>query len=194
MIVRQTELEGVFEIQLQPHNDKRGFFVRTYAKDIFSKHGIDRNWVQENHSRSTKKGIIRGLHFQFPPYAETKLVRCVRGAILDVYLDLRKGSRTFGKHGSIELSENNKKMIYIPRGFAHGFCTLDDISEVLYKVDNHYNPQAEGGIIWNDKQLRIPWPVEDPVLSEKDAQLMTYEQFIAKHGGLDVAQKQGVQQ
>lgn len=186
MKIIEREIEGVYEIEPKTYSDKRGFFIRIYAHEVFQKHGIERNWVQDNHSCSTKKGIIRGLHFQFPPHAETKVVRCVRGAIYDVYVDLRKGSKTFGKWGYIELSVDNKKMVYIPRGFAHGFCTLDDNCEVLYKVDNYYKPEAEGGIIWNDQQLQIPWSVETPILSDKDAGLMSLKEFVAKYGALDV--------
>jgi dTDP-4-dehydrorhamnose 3,5-epimerase len=129
---------------LEPHVDGRGFFMRTYDKEIFQQHGIERVWVQENHSRSEIKGIIRGFHFQLPPHSETKLVRALKGAVLDVFVDLRKGSPTFGQWDSIELSEANKKMVFIPRGFAHAFCTLTDICEVTYKVDNSYAPDYEG--------------------------------------------------
>jgi dTDP-4-dehydrorhamnose 3,5-epimerase len=143
-------------------------------------------WVQENHSRSEKKAIIRGLHFQLPPYAETKLVRCIRGAVLDVFVDLRLGSSTFGKWDSIELSENNKKAIYIPRGFAHGFCTLTGISEILYKVDNYYSKESEAGLAWNDKTIGIVWPEKEPVLSEKDQNNLSFEAFIARYKGISV--------
>lgn len=186
MKIVEQKIKGVYEIELKTYADKRGFFMRTYSREVFHKHGIDRQWVQDNQSRSTKKGIVRGLHFQFPPHAETKLVRCVRGAIYDVYVDLRKGSKTFGEWGYIELSDDNKKMVYIPRSFAHGFCTLTDNCEVLYKVDNYYEPKAEGGIIWNDPQLQIPWPVKKPILSDRDAGLMSLKEFIAKHGSLEV--------
>ena len=186
MIITEREIKGVYEIEPKAYSDKRGFFMRTYAHEVFQEHGIGRQWVQDNHSHSTKRGIIRGLHFQFPPHSETKLVRCIRGAILDVYVDLRKGSKTFGKYGSSELSEDNKKMVYIPRGFAHGFCTLTDDCDVLYKVDNKYEPQAEGGIIWNDVQLQIAWPINTPIISDRDAGLMSLKEFIEKHGALSV--------
>lgn len=186
MVVKEKKISGVFEISLEPKTDKRGFFMRTYDKEIFEKYGIERMWVQENHSRSDKKGIIRGLHFQFPPQAETKLIRCIKGAIFDVFVDLRKGSSTFGQWDSIELSEDNKKMIFIPRGFAHAFCTLTETSEVIYKVDNPYKPEAEGGVIWNDETLNISWPVRNPILSEKDSQLPTLSEFIKNFGGIEV--------
>jgi len=186
MIIKPKKLKGVFEISLEPLEDRRGFFMRVYDKKIFEKYGIDRNWVQENHSRSIRKGIIRGLHFQFPPYSETKLVRCIRGAVFDVFIDLRKGSPTFGQWDYIILSEENKKMIYIPRGFAHGFCTLTDESEILYKMDNYYMSDAYSGIIWNDPILRIKWPVDKPMLSDKDAKLMTFDEFVKKYGGIEI--------
>lgn len=179
-------MKGVYEMNLTPIEDERGFFMRTYAKEIFVNYNINRSWVQENHSRSVRKGIIRGLHFQFPPHCETKLVRCIRGAIFDVFVDLRKNFPTFGQWDSIELSEDNKKMIYIPRGFAHGFYTLTDNCEVLYKVDNFYKPEAEGGIIWNDETLNISWPEDNPILSQKDANLPTFNEFVSKYGGLAV--------
>ncbi|NLJ44288.1 MAG: dTDP-4-dehydrorhamnose 3,5-epimerase [Bacteroidales bacterium] len=181
MEFKELNLKGVFEITLMPHVDERGFFMRTYDIDEFRKHGLQREWVQENHSRSERKGIIRGLHFQIEPYSETKLVRCVRGGIFDVAVDLRKGSKTFGKWEGIILSEENKKMFFIPRGFAHGFCTLSEISEVLYKVDNYYSPEHERGLIWNDPDLNINWPVNDPILSVKDQKNFTLKRLL-EHG------------
>lgn len=180
------KLSGVVEVQLSPIRDERGFFMRAYDVGLFEQAGLHRQWMQENHSRSERRGIIRGLHFQFPPYAETKLVRCVRGAVLDVFVDLRAGSPTFGQWDSIELSEENKKLIFIPRGFAHGFCTLTDESEVLYKVDNVYNREHEGGLLWSDPGLAIDWPVETPLLSEKDARNMTLRAFVEQYGSIGV--------
>jgi dTDP-4-dehydrorhamnose 3,5-epimerase len=184
MQVTERKLSGVFEVIPSPISDERGYFVRTYAKEIFSKYNIHKDWVQENCSRSIKRGIIRGLHFQFPPFCESKLIRCISGAIFDVYVDLRENSHTFGQWESVELSEDNKKMIFIPRGFAHGFCTLADKCDVLYKVDSPYNLSAEGGIIWNDKTLNINWPISDPFLSERDIHLMTFEEFVSRYGGI----------
>ena len=178
MEIKERKLKGVFEISLNPIEDERGFFMRTFDDNLFKEKGIDRKWVQENHSRSERKGIIRGLHFQLSPFSETKLVRCIKGTILDVFVDLREGSNTFGKWDSIELSEENKKMIFIPRGFAHGFCTLTDISEVLYKVDNFYNPSSESGLLWNDKDINIKWPVKSPILSDKDLKNLSFKEFI----------------
>jgi len=160
--------------------------MRTYDEKIFKEYGINNKWVQENHSLSKNKGIIRGLHFQFPPYSETKLIRCIRGAIMDVFVDLRKNSPTFGKWDSIVLSEENNKMVLLPRGFAHGFCTLTKDSEVLYKVDNYYTPEFESGIRWNDPDLNIKWPVEQPILSEKDKNNITFKDFTNKYGGIEL--------
>lgn len=184
MNVIKRKLEGVFEIQLEPRKDERGFFMRIYDDEIFKKHGIHRNWVQENHSLSVDKGIIRGMHFQFPPYSETKLVRAVAGEIYDVFIDLRKDSPTFGQWDSIILSADNKKMIYIPRGFAHGFCTLSKDCEIMYKVDNYYTPDSEGTIRWDDPSLKIDWPVNNPILSDKDSKSKHFEEFCKIHGGL----------
>ncbi len=180
----KRKLEGVWEIQLKPLQDERGFFMRAFDTGLFEQAGLDRPWRQENHSRSERKGIIRGLHFQFPPFAETKLVRCIRGAVWDVFVDLRHDSPNFGQWDALELSADNKKMVFIPRGFAHGFCTLTDESEVLYKVDNVYNRDCEGGLLWSDTDLDINWPVQTPVLSEKDTRNMTLRQFIEVHGAI----------
>ena len=181
MEIQQLPLAGTYQITLSPIGDSRGFFMRTFDVKAFNHYGLNKVWVQENHSRSSRKGILRGLHFQFPPYCETKLVRCIRGSVRDVFVDLRQDSPTFGKWDSIDLSEDNKKMVYIPRGFAHGFCTLSENSEVLYKVDNYYAPNHEGGLRWNDPQLNIEWPLENPILSEKDQHHMSLQEFIANH-------------
>lgn len=181
MEILARKLKGVYEISLNPYKDNRGFFMRTFDYEVFKNAGLDRKWVQENHSRSEKKGIIRGLHFQLNPFSETKLVRCIKGAILDVFVDLRIDSKTFGNWDSIELSSENKKMIFIPRGFAHGFCTLTETSEVVYKVDNFYSKQYERGVLWNDPDLGINWPVKEPILSEKDRNNLTLKEFITEN-------------
>ena len=186
MIIKERKFKGVFEIQLDLHEDKRGFFMRFYDTRLFEKYKIHRNWVQENHSLSVEKGVIRGMHFQFPPHSETKLVRVTNGKIYDVFIDLRKGSSTFGQWDSIKLSADNKKMIYIPRGFAHGFCTLTKNCEVVYKVDNYYVPGSEDSVRWNDSDLGIDWPENNPILSEKDFKAKSFKEFVEKYGGLDV--------
>ncbi|MBN2863669.1 MAG: dTDP-4-dehydrorhamnose 3,5-epimerase [Bacteroidales bacterium] len=178
MEFRELRLPGVIEITLAPHLDDRGFFMRTYDAGLFEMHGINTNWVQENHSRSEKKGIIRGLHFQIEPFSETKLVRCIHGEIFDVAVDLRKGSATFGKWTGINLSEENMKMFFIPRGFAHGFCTLTEVSEVVYKVDNFYSQAHERGLIWSDPDIGIDWPIKEPVLSAKDRRNMRLKDWM----------------
>jgi len=186
MEIVEYKIKGVFEIILEPRIDKRGFFMRTFDSEIFRKAGIDRPWVQENHSYSKERGTLRGLHFQFPPFAETKLVRCTRGTILDVFVDLRQGSPTFGTWDSIELSGENKKMVLIPRGLAHGFCTLTMQCDILYKVDNFYSPEHESGLLWNDPDLGIHWPVADPTISEKDLKNQTLKTFIETHKSLTI--------
>ncbi len=155
--------------------------MRAYDVALFEKAGLHRPWVQENHSHSERRGILRGLHFQFPPFAETKLVRCVRGAVFDVFVDLRPESPTFGQWEAIELAEDNYRMVLIPRGFAHGFCTLTDESEVLYKVDSPYQREYEGGLLWSDADVGISWPVQEPFLSEKDSQNWSWRTFVEQH-------------
>jgi dTDP-4-dehydrorhamnose 3,5-epimerase len=182
----ERKLKGVIEISLKPLPDERGFFMRTFDTDLFEKAGICNKWVQENHSRSEYSGIIRGLHLQIPPFSESKLIRCIKGKIFDVFVDLRYGSDTFGQWDSIELSDNNSKMILIPRGFAHGFCIVSEKAEVLYKVDNYYSRENEVGIIWSDKNLAISWPVISPVLSEKDKKNITLNDFIDKYKAIRV--------
>lgn len=180
MEIIETKLKGVLLIKLKPNFDGRGFFMRTYDEKIFKNYNINFHWVQENHSYSKKIGILRGLHFQLPPFTETKLIRCLKGKIFDVFVDLRMNSPTFGKWDSIELSENEFSLLLIPRGFAHGFITLTNDCEILYKVDNFYNPEYERGIIWNDPSLNIKWPELEPFLSEKDKNNYTLEALINK--------------
>lgn len=187
MLIKERKLEGVFEIQLEPIGDKRGFFMRVYDDKIFKEHGIHREWVQENHSLSTKKCTVRGFHFQFPPHAETKLVRVINGEVYDVFVDLRKDSPTFGEGDSIILSAENNKMLLIPRGFAHGMCTLTDNCVMLYKVDNYYAPDSEGNIKWDDPELGIDWLLEDePTISKKDSKAKSFREFVETYGGIVV--------
>ena len=149
--------------------DDRGFFMETFHKDEFASAGITREFVQDNHSKSSK-GVLRGLHFQKPPYSQSKLVRVVKGAVLDVAVDIRKGSPTFGQHVAVELSEDNHRQFFVPRGFAHGFVVLTDEVIFQYKCDNFYAPESEGAIAWDDPDLGIDWkvPADKIVLSEKD--------------------------
>jgi dTDP-4-dehydrorhamnose 3,5-epimerase len=146
--------------------------METYARSDFEKAGITGSIVQQNHSKSAR-GVLRGLHFQKEPYSQAKLVRCVRGEILDVAVDMRPDSSTLGNHVAIRLSETNKRMLFVPRSFAHGFLVTSDVAEVEYSVDNIYAPTHEGGVIWNDPQIRIQWPIADPILSDKDKKWST---------------------
>lgn len=169
MKVIKTILPGVKIVEPQVFGDHRGWFMETYSEAKFKEAGIEINFVQDNQSFSATKGTLRGLHYQLNPKAQTKLVRCTKGSIFDVAVDIRKGSPTFGKWVGIELSEENKKQLLIPQGFAHGFMTLTDNVEVQYKVDELYAPECDRGIIWNDPAIGILWPMEiTPVLSAKD--------------------------
>ena len=150
--------------------DERGFFIESYKYSEFAAFGIKEHFVQDNHSRSVK-GVLRGLHYQRQPKAQGKLVRVVVGEIFDVGVDIRKGSPTYGKWVGEVLSAENKRMLYIPPGFAHGFCVLSEVAEVLYKTTTEYSPEHDAGIIWNDPEIGIEWPIEHPILSEKDAGL-----------------------
>ncbi|HZT50450.1 MAG TPA: dTDP-4-dehydrorhamnose 3,5-epimerase [Stellaceae bacterium] len=155
------------------HVDNRGFFSEAYSKRAYAANGIRNEFVQDNHSLSRKKGVVRGLHFQRPPAAQAKLLRVLRGAIFDVVVDIRAGSPTYGRHIATVLSAEDWNQIFIPAGFAHGFCTLQDETEILYKVDNYYSPEHDAGIRWNDPALGIAWPVTaaEAELSEKDRAL-----------------------
>lgn len=164
----KTEIEGLVIVEPKVFGDHRGFFMESWSERAFEDAGLRYTFVQDNHSSSTVKGTLRGIHFQRGDKAQAKLVRCVRGAVLDVAVDLRPNSPTYKKWVGIELSEDNKRMLMIPRGFGHGFVTLTDNVEFLYKADNPYAPESEGGIRWNDPELNINWGVEHPVLSAKD--------------------------
>ncbi len=168
MKITKTKLDGVLILEPKVFGDHRGFFMETYNAKLFQEFGLDINFVQDNHSLSIPAGTLRGLHYQLEPKAQTKLVRCTRGAIYDVAVDIREGSPTFGEWVGVILSEHNKRQLLIPKGFAHGYCTLVEHTEVNYKVDEFYSPEHDRGIFWNDPALGIDWPVSDPVLSEKD--------------------------
>jgi dTDP-4-dehydrorhamnose 3,5-epimerase len=154
--------------------DGRGFFLEAYKYSDFAANGIDEHFIQDNHSRSSK-GVLRGLHYQLPPFAQGKLVRCIYGEIFDVAVDIRKSSPTFGKWIGMKLSSENNKMLYIPKGFAHGFVVTSNEAEVYYKCTAEYKPSNERGIIWNDPDLNIDWPLKQPVLSEKDSRYPKFE-------------------
>ncbi|MEX1202926.1 MAG: dTDP-4-dehydrorhamnose 3,5-epimerase [Ferruginibacter sp.] len=168
MIFTETILPGSFIVELMPKGDSRGWFVRTFCKNEFEQIGHSKEWVQMNHSYTARKGTIRGMHFQRTPNAEIKMVRCIAGAIYDVIIDLRKGSTTYLQWFGTELSAVNKKMIYIPEGFAHGFQTLADNSELIYQHSQFYEPGAEEGILHNDTALGIQWPLQVTEVSGRD--------------------------
>ncbi|HWA91142.1 MAG TPA: dTDP-4-dehydrorhamnose 3,5-epimerase [Rhizomicrobium sp.] len=152
------------------HGDARGWFAETYNRDALARLGIDCDFVQDNHSLSRRPGTVRGLHFQLPPFAQAKLVRVVRGRVLDAVVDLRRGSPSFGRHAAMELGAEDGTMLFVPKGFAHGFCTLEPDTEVLYKVDAYYSKAHDRGLLWADPALAIPWPVSaaEAELSDKD--------------------------
>lgn len=164
----KQSIEDVILVKPKVFGDNRGFFMETYKKSEFVANGINVEFTQDNHSKSTK-GVLRGLHYQAKPYGQAKLVRCVKGRIYDVAVDIRKNSKTFGQYVKVELSEENRNMVFIPEGFAHGFVALTDDVEILYKTSGEYAPQADRGIIWNDKEINIDWRIDFlPILSDKD--------------------------
>ncbi len=165
----KCKIDGLVIIEPSVFGDDRGFFMETYSKKVFTENGISVEFVQDNHSRSTK-GVLRGLHFQKPPFAQDKLVRCTRGEVLDVAVDIRRDSPTFGQYEAVLLTEENKKMFFIPQGFAHAFLVLSDIADFQYKCSNFYNKESEGGLLYNDPAIAINWPKLDIelILSDKD--------------------------
>ncbi|MBS9768829.1 MAG: dTDP-4-dehydrorhamnose 3,5-epimerase [Flavobacteriaceae bacterium] len=168
----KTKIEDVIIIEPKVFGDERGCFFESFNQKEFEENIGEINFIQDNESKS-KKGVLRGLHFQKPPFAQAKLVRCIKGKVLDVAVDIRKNSKTFGQHIAVELSEKNKKQLFIPRGFAHGFAVLSEEAIFAYKVDNIYKPDYESGIVWNDKDLNIDWKLNENelILSEKDKKL-----------------------
>lgn len=184
----ETEIEGLYIIELTVFGDERGFFVESYNKNDFIELGISDEFVQDNHSKS-KKGVLRGLHFQ-TKFSQGKLVRVIKGSVYDVAVDLRKDSKTFGKHFGLELSAENKRMFFIPKDFAHGFLTLEDDTEFTYKCTDFYHPEYDSGIMWNDKDINIDWNFEkynlkekDIVLSEKDKKHQSLKEYEGKLKG-----------
>ena len=170
MIYEETHIKGVWTITPKVFNDERGYFFEVWKQSDFDSHvGYHVDFVQDNESKSSY-GVLRGLHYQKGPYSQAKLVRVIKGRVIDVAVDLRRSSPTFGQHVAVELSEDNKRQLFIPRGFAHGYCTLTDDTELFYKVDGLYAPDREGGVLWNDPDLAIDWPVAaaDAVTSDKD--------------------------
>ncbi|GGF92242.1 dTDP-4-dehydrorhamnose 3,5-epimerase [Paenibacillus abyssi] len=168
MIILETHLPDLKLIEPAVFGDHRGFFMESYNEKTYQKHGIMQTFIQDNHSLSVEAGVLRGLHYQLHPQAQTKLVRCTAGSIYDVVVDIRKGSPTYGQWQGFILSAANKRQLLVPQGFAHGFCTLVPNCEVMYKVDALYSPDHDRGIAWNDPTLGIDWPTSAPILSDKD--------------------------
>jgi dTDP-4-dehydrorhamnose 3,5-epimerase len=168
MIFTETKLKGAFIIDIERHEDPRGFFARGFCQREFEEHGLKQVIVQGNIAHNRKKGTIRGMHFQFPPAAETKLVRCTRGAIVDIIVDLRPESPTYLQHIAVELTEDNYRALYVPERFAHGYQTLEDKTDTSYSVGEFYTPGTEGGLLYNDSRLGLKWSLPVSVISDKD--------------------------
>ena len=168
MKVTETALKGVYVVEPQVFGDARGWFMESWSEKKLAEAGIKVDFVQDNHSFSAQKGTLRGLHYQLNPMCQAKMLRCTRGRIFDVAVDIRKGSPQYGQWVGVELSADNKKQMYIPRGFAHGFITLTDDVEVQYKADNYYAPECDGNIRWDDPAIGIKWPLTPVILSDKD--------------------------
>lgn len=181
MEVIETGISGLIELIPALFRDDRGFFTEIYNQNTFQKHGIHTSFVQDNLSFS-KKGVIRGLHLQYPPHAQAKLVRVIKGKVLDTVVDIRKGSPTFGKIYQCELNDTKNNALLVPEGFAHGFAALED-SVFMYKCSSFYSPGYEGGIRWNDPELSINWQIDDPIISEKDQLLPSFSEFKIKLNG-----------
>jgi dTDP-4-dehydrorhamnose 3,5-epimerase len=179
MEITETKLKGLMVIRPRVFEDARGYFFESYNRNNFAKAGMNLDFVQDNQSLS-QKGVLRGLHFQDPPFAQGKLVRVITGSVLDVAVDIRQGSPTYGQWFGLELTEKNKWMMYIPEGFAHGFATLEDNTIFSYKCTNFYSKESEGCILWNDPDLGIKWQLEEPLLSEKDLQGQRFKDFKSK--------------
>lgn len=176
MEIIKTSIEGLLIIKPDVFKDERGYFFESYNKERFAKEGLMMNFVQDNESKSSK-GVLRGLHFQKPPYSQGKLVRVIKGSVMDVAVDLRKDSPTYGKWESVVLTEENKLQFWIPEGFAHGFVTLEDNTIFNYKCTNVYNKESEGSILWNDPDINVEWNIENPILSEKDKLSPLFKDF-----------------
>jgi len=169
MIFNKTSLNDAFLIKLEKKGDERGFFARSWDTKVFEENGLNPKVVQCNISFSSKKGTLRGMHYQINPFEESKLIRCTRGRILDVLIDLRQNSSTYKKWEGFELSSENNNMVYVPEGFAHGFQSLEDNTEIVYQVSQFYDPKSERGIRWDDPIFKIKWPLKNKIISEKDS-------------------------
>ncbi len=181
MEIKKTEIEGVLIVEPKVWGDDRGYFFESFnAREFAEKTGLNITFVQDNESKS-RYGVLRGLHFQLPPYTQSKLVRVVKGRVLDIAVDIRKGSPTYGKWVSCELTEDNHRQFFVPKGMAHGFCVLSEEAVFQYKCDDFYHPEAEGGIAWDDPDIAVQWPIpaEDISLSERDKHHPSFKEFIS---------------
>ena len=178
MQIIKDAIEGLITIHPSVFSDERGYFLESFNENDFNQFVFEIKFVQDNESRSMKN-VLRGLHFQNPPHAQGKLVRVIKGSVLDVVVDLRKNSKTYGQHKKIILSELEKNQFYVPPGFAHGFCSLEDETIFSYKCTEYYHPEAESCILWNDESLNIDWEVNDPILSKKDMNGISFNDFIS---------------
>ena len=168
MHITPTDFDETFLIQLRPHIDERGSFTRVFSQDIFRKHGLGISFPEHSVARNTRIGVLRGLHYQAEPYGEVKVIRCAVGHVFDVLVDMRPSSKTFGRWISFDLDAAKNEMLYVPAGIAHGYQTLSDISQIEYLISEIYNPATSCGIKWNSEALAIPWPIADPILSDRD--------------------------
>ena len=178
MVIEKTFIEGLLVLKPKVFEDPRGYFFESFNQKVLEEAGLKENFVQDNQSLS-QKGVLRGLHMQAPPHSQGKLVRVIKGAVLDVAVDVRKKSPTYGKYFSIELNEQNKTMFWVPAGFAHGFLTLQDNTIFHYKCTNYYNKESEACVLWNDKDINVNWNVENPLLSAKDIEGIPFKEFVS---------------
>ncbi len=178
MKVKPTEIDGLIVIEPNVFYDERGYFSESYKKSNYEEAGILNHFVQDNLSKS-QKGVLRGLHFQAPPFAQDKLIQVIQGAVLDVVVDIRTKSKTYGQHFAIELNSENKLQLLVPKGFAHGFLTLEDNTIFSYKCSNEYNKESEGSVLWNDRNLGIDWGIQNPIVSDKDNESPSFDELIS---------------
>jgi dTDP-4-dehydrorhamnose 3,5-epimerase len=179
MHVEQTEIEGVLKLTPTKAGDERGFFSEVFRRDRLEAFGVTDDWMQDNHALSAARGVMRGLHFQRRPFAQAKLIRVIRGVIFDVAVDIRAGSPTYGRHVGVELSAANWAQLYVPAGFAHGYCTLSENTEVAYKVSAPYSKESEGGLLWDDPELAIAWPIAaaEAICNDRDRSWPRLQEF-----------------
>ena len=180
----ETKLKDCYILEPDRFGDNRGWFSESYNKKVFEDLGLNYDFVQDNESFSAKKGVLRGLHFQNEPYTQAKIVRCTRGVVYDVAVDIRHDSPTYGMWVGVELSEENGRQLLIPRGFLHGFQTLTDNVKFAYKCDNYYNKESDGGVMYDDPDIGVVWPIEDPILSEKDKHHPKLRELVKERGNL----------